>query len=262
MERHVCFSISDLIEIGTAITIILSIYCYLLQRNFKLEIRNLQEQIKEKDINKTVLLEERLKAQEEEKVRIGRNLHDDLGSSLASLRLQVDMAEYTHLNQVAFDEFKSNCKKQIDELINNVRRVSHNLSPISFELYGLMAAIEDLVDSLNITGKLKISIQNQAEVTLYNIQQDIALPLFRILQELLTNTIRHAKATNVLISFSESDQYLIIRYGDNGKGLDWPIPKGLGFNNIENRLQVLNAIYTITTAKGEGFTIDIIVPIL
>jgi signal transduction histidine kinase len=261
MEEQVCLSITNLIEIGTAI-IILSIYCILIQRNYKIEIRNLNEQIRNKYINKITLVEETLKAQEEERVRIGRNLHDDLGGSLASLRLIVDMTEYTSLNQVAFDEFKSSCKKQIDELIINVRRISHNLSPISFELYGLMAAIEDLADILNSTGNLKISIQNNAEVLLNNIQQNTALSLFRILQELLTNTIKHAEATDVLISLSESNHNLLIHYSDNGKGMELPTSKGMGLTNIENRIYVLNATYTISTAKGEGFTIDILIPVL
>jgi signal transduction histidine kinase len=246
--------------LGATISNVLFFCFFLLKRKNTAKVLYLEEQIRQLEVTrKKELFEATLKAQEEERLRIGQNLHDDLGNLLASLKLTIDMLLYEYLDQAAFDVFKATCKMFIDEIISNIRRVSHNLSPASLELYGLQAAVEDMVETFNKTRILEISLQNEAGEALNNIQQSTALSLFRVLEELLTNTIKHAQAKKVLISFSSGSHSLIILYKDDGKGMESIKSNGMGLINIKNRLHFINASYVITTAPGEGFIMEITV---
>jgi signal transduction histidine kinase len=192
-------------------------------------------------------------SQEEERKRIGGDLHDSVGAALSSLRLIIDSR-----NDDILLSFKQDCKNIIDKIITDTRNITHNLSPAILNLYGLSEAIAELAEIAGKSGKLEVMIDNQAEEILETLPHYVSLGLYRVLEELMTNTLRHSFADNVQISFRASPDALHIVYTDNGTGYnEEQIRKGMGLLNITNRLQVIGATHKIFTAKDKGFRINI-----
>jgi len=197
-----------------------------------------------------------IESQESERRRIGQDLHDDVGTSLSNLRLIIYQIGKGS-EPVEFYCRESNAI--IDKVIDDVRNISHNLLPANLSLYGVAGAIHELCELINKCGNVNIIIRNDAPFLLSNLNDKIALCLYRVFEELLTNTIRHAGASNAWINFAENEGQLTIHYGDDGKGMDitQSKKKGIGMRNIESRLEYLNAVYTIVSSPQVGFNIKI-----
>jgi signal transduction histidine kinase len=207
------------------------------------------------------LLQIVIESQEEERTRIGRDLHDDVGAAISSLRIIIEM-----FNPVAIDDnyhqFIKSSKSIIDKMMTDVRHISHNLSPVALTYYGLGYAIEEQCVIINQSGKLEIALTNNAIPLLEKLSLPVSTALFRVLEELLNNTMKHAKANKASINFIPDNNLLIIEYSDNGLGMDAElVKKGMGLQNIESRLTVINAPYYINTAPGKGFFIQIKYPV-
>jgi len=122
----------------------------------------------------------------------------------------------------------------------------------------LAAAIEEKASFINNSGQLTITLVNDAEEALKDISLPASVALYRVLEELINNTIKHAGATQSLIKITAVDNTISITYSDNGKGMDASsIIVGMGMQNIESRLTVINANYVIDTAAGQGFRVNI-----
>lgn len=205
------------------------------------------------------LLQTVIESQEAERKRIGEDLHDDVGTALSNLRITIEM-----FDQHTPASFKNNCKVIIDKVIQDVRHISHNLSPIGIELYGFMGAVEEMCESITLNGKLRIVVTNNAGDFAGILSKTTCMSLYRVIEELLNNTIKHADATEVKIIFERDDNGIQIVYNDNGRGLS-PSPrkeKGMGYLNIESRLSIINAVYVIDSLEGNGFNIRITVDTL
>jgi signal transduction histidine kinase len=197
------------------------------------------------------LLTATLTSQEEERKRIGTDLHDDVGASLSNLKMILAQTTET-------DETKAKYKPLIDNIITTVRTISHTLSPPGLELFGFEYALQELVDSFNIAGSIKITLNNEVGNRLDVLPKETTLALYRILQELLSNTLKHANAQHIAISFFEKEEQLSFTYNDDGKGIDLGNSKsaGMGMKNIEARLKMIDASHTFTTSVGNGFNLQ------
>ncbi len=184
-------------------------------------------------------------SQEEERRRIGSDLHDSVGAALSSLRLTLDHMGTAQAQQL------------IDRIITDVRNIAHNISPAILNLYGLSEAVEELADMINRGNELTVEIDNQAEAQLNALSHPVMLSFYRVLEELLNNTIRHAGATAVLIRFFMEDNTLVMTYTDNGKGLTEGARKGMGLVNITNRLEVAGASWEFGKGQQQGFFIRV-----
>jgi signal transduction histidine kinase len=235
------------------------ILLYIRNQNKILKQRQ-QLQFKEIEHQKE-LLQAIIESQETERRRVGQDLHDDVGTALSSLRLTIEMfkpgtGEDNNSKNVELS------KEIIDKVIRDVRYISHNLSPPALSYYGLAAAIEEKASFINNSGQLNINMVNDAEDVLKNISLPVSIALYRVLEELINNTIKHAGATQSLIKITVADNILSINYSDNGKGMNTAsVIIGMGMQNIESRLTVINAKYVIDTAAGQGFGIDITYPL-
>ncbi len=208
------------------------------------------------------LLSAAIQSQEEERRRIGRDLHDDIGSALSNLRMV--MGEIvTSDERTAASAASAKYKPLIDDIITNVRTISHSLSPPGLELFGLEHTLYELCDSFNISGTLNLSLENNAGRLLESAGKENSLALYRVLQELLANTVKHAGATHAAIVFTAADDNLLMHYNDNGKGMTLESGKkpGMGMQNIESRLRIINAAYYIGSAPNMGFNIFVTLPI-
>jgi signal transduction histidine kinase len=205
-----------------------------------------------------------IESQEAERKRIGQDLHDDVGTTLSGLRLLIEMFKPTGGDDKNHQDFIQSTKTIIDKIVKDVRNISHNLSPTTLRYYGLAAAITEHCTLINQSGKLQIDLLNNAEQELEKLPLTASTAFYRVLEELLNNTIKHSGASKANIDFNISENKLFIDYADNGKGLSADsasVKKGMGLHNIESRLLNINATFDIAPYSGEGFRIKIAYPV-
>lgn len=199
-----------------------------------------------------------IQSQETERKRIGRDLHDDVGSALSNLKLfTVQLQSHRPEAIELYKAFRS----QVDVILDKVRSISHILSPAELEMFGLEESIEELCLTIHRTGALEVTFDNQAADGLKKLSYERALALYRVLQELFTNTVKHAGATGVSVSISRGDGLLRCTYRDNGRGLGKVrAGNGIGMRNIESRLSMIGARYHLQDPAEGGFGIWIDIP--
>jgi signal transduction histidine kinase len=152
-------------------------------------------------------------------------------------------------------------KPLIDNIITTVRNISHSLSPPGLTLFGLENTLHELFDNYNAAGRITVAFENELGEKLNSFDEQTALALYRIIQELLTNTAKHAGAEKIIIRCFEEISHYIITYQDDGKGIDAAKEKktGMGMQNIEARLRMIQAHYELPSAT-KGFFIKLIIP--
>jgi len=210
------------------------------------------------------LLRAVIESQEAERKRIGQDLHDDVGTTASGLRLLIEMFKPGD-DVKAHQDFTQSTKTIIDKIVKDVRNISHNLSPSTLRYYGLAAAINEHCTIINQSGKLEIALVNNAEQALEKLPLQTSTALYRVLEELLNNTIKHSGASKANINLNMVNDMLHIDYADNGKGLTADVElvkKGMGMQNIESRLLNINATYLLEPYSGKGFHIKIESPIV
>ncbi len=203
------------------------------------------------------LLQTVIESQEAERKRIGQDLHDDVGTALSNLRITIEM--FNQDEKISADNFRGKSKGIIDKVIQDVRNISHNLSPPGIELYGFLGALEELCESIEESGAFTININNRAGDLPDMLNQQKALSLYRVMQELLNNTIKHARAENVIIDFEVEGDDMLIGYSDDGIGMpvEEKMKRGMGISNIESRLGIIDALFSIDASTDKGFKINI-----
>lgn len=199
------------------------------------------------------ILKSNIEALETERQRFAADLHDEIGGKLATLRLTLTQlqkydGDTTQINQLAIRS-----KEIIDTMIATVRRVSHNLLPPSLELFGLASAVEELGSWINTSSAIAVTTDYQLQDV--SLDQKKQLALYRIIQELFSNTIRHAQASTIQVSLYAVNKELQLVYKDDGKGLDLSEKNryaGLGFRNIEDRVKMIRGKVQYSS-EGKGF---------
>jgi len=205
----------------------------------------------QKDLVKTVIL-----TQEEERKRIAQDLHDDISSKLNIVSLNSHLLTTPNLSEKEVMELTATIINLTSKVLENSRRIAHDLLPPVLEKFGLEAAIEELCVEFKSAKKLNIVFKNN--IIFDNNQQDRNLQIFRILQELMNNSLRHGKATQIRIEFHEKDGVRNGFYTDNGKGFDLKDAKnkkGLGMKNIESRVQILGGKLTFKSSENQGVNV-------
>jgi len=206
--------------------------------------------------------------QENERRRIALELHDELGQSMAALKLQVGTVA-RRLGTAAADELKTNCEEMrttINQIIENVRRLARDLSPVVLEDLGLQAGIEYLVNNFSKIYNVKVRYKHTDINHLFN--EDSQRLIYRILQEALTNIAKHAEAEKVSITIEELDRAVRFEVRDNGKGFNVQktldkkgTDRGMGLEAMAERVRILGGKINIVSRPGIDTTISFIAPI-
>jgi signal transduction histidine kinase len=193
-----------------------------------------------------------LNAQEEERIRIAETLHNEVGQLLAITHLQID------------NNALSQTKKLLKEAIKRVRSISFELTPTILQDFGLEASLKDMV--VNKLESENISCSITFAVPTGSFGKYIDLVVFRILQELLNNIVKHANANKVQITLIKRQKGLYLCVKDDGKGIDLSLyhskqSGGFGLKSIRNRVKLLEGVFTIKADGLKGTKADIFIPL-
>lgn len=196
-----------------------------------------------------------LDGEERERERIARDLHDGLGGMLAGVKINFSTWSSTHLHPEKDQEFYKILGK-LDHSVSELRHIARNLMPESLLNFGLETALNDLCEFYS--GK-NLDIDFQAIDIDKNLPLPVQLNIYRIVQELLANAIKHAEASSILLQCSQCTDNFLITIEDNGKGFDQHVEqttKSMGLRNLKNRVNYLKGKMEISS-DAQGTTINI-----
>ncbi|MCP1252157.1 histidine kinase [Elizabethkingia sp. S0634] len=214
---------------------------------------------KEKQNSKISTLTALLEGQEQERGRLARDLHDGLGGLLSGTKHQLSYLDPHQSENI--EEGISKSIKQIDGAVEELRRVAHNLMPDLLVKYGLEVAIQEFASRISNSA---LDIHTEFINYRNSLSEEKQLIIYRIIQELVNNAIKHADASEIIIQVSQEENMLNLTVEDNGKGFDHKglnVKKTAGFHNIESRVQFLKGTMNIMSELNIGTSIELQIPI-
>lgn len=222
----------------------------------------IQKEIEKKDSeieHQKELLKAVIETQESERKRIAQDLHDDISSKLNVVALNAHLLTTPNLSLKEIEEIKSNVISLTGKALENSRKIAHDLLPPVLEKFGLNAGVEELCMEFSSAKGVQVVYNN--EVSFDETEKRRHLHVFRILQELLNNSLRHGKATMMTVSFVSHGEYIKCLYTDNGIGFDetnCAHQKGLGLKNIESRISFLKGSLSFQSKMNKGVSVEFI----
>ncbi|MEL6534309.1 MAG: ATP-binding protein [Bacteroidota bacterium] len=211
------------------------------------------------------LLDASMQTQERERERISQNLHDEVGALLSTIKLYS-----SHLGELKDAQARQSTVDKIthlvDDTITNLRTISHDLAPQLLNQFGLAVSLEKIAEQLN-------QAPSGPDFLLENKVEDMewptttALHLYRLIQELINNTLKHAQARQISLSLQSESSFIRIHYQDDGLGMAAPpdlmtqSQPGLGWKSIASRVELLNGTLSVQTAHQQGLSVQISLPV-
>ena len=238
----------------------LLIFSFLSFRNYRHKQKLQQQRISELETEKQLTATEAvLKGEEQERTRLAKDLHDGLGGMLSGIKYSLNTMKgnliMTPDNAQAFERSMD----MLDSSIKEMRRVAHNMMPEALVKFGLDTALKDFCTDINNSGALKVTYQSIGLEGVV-IDQTVAITIYRIVQELLNNTIKHAQASEAIVQITKDGPGLSVTVEDNGKGFDTTIlsnSRGIGWTNILNRIEFLKGKLDIQSSAQSGTSVHI-----
>ena len=249
------------ILIGSLLAVL--IITYLARRTYKQKNALNQSRIAELEKEKQLMASEAvIKGQDEERGRLAKDLHDGLGGLLSGVKFSLtNMKSNVLLDGESALVFERSLD-MLDHSITELRRVAHNMMPEVLLKFGLSEALRSYCDSLRESKIYNIDFQS---IGMENrVASNIEIFIYRIIQELLNNTSKHAQATHVLVQLARHDDELNVTVEDNGKGMDKykiEVSPGAGWRNIHSRVEYLKGKLDVQSTQGQGTSVHITIPI-
>ncbi len=255
-------NILNYVLIGAAITIlIISLLGY---RTYRQKQLLQQKKIEQLENEKQLLATEALlKGQEDERIRLAKDLHDGLGGMLSGIKHSLNTMKG---NMIMTESNVQSFERSIDMLdasIREMRRVAHNLMPESLVKFGLDTALKDFCNDVNQSGAVKITYQSFG-LTDKIIEQNIAITIYRVVQELVNNILKYASATQAIVQLAIETGKISATVEDDGKGFDTKVleqTQGIGWSNIRSRVDYLKGKIDLRSKIGEGTSVHIEIPL-
>ena len=199
-----------------------------------------------------------LETEDKERKRIAQDLHDGLGQLLSTARLNVASLEDAVENDDDESRIWKNSLNLIDEACTEVRNISHAMMPNVLIQKGIKNALQELVDKINASGQLNVDLNfKQFDDDLSEIHK---VAVYRIVQEVLNNTIKHAEATKATVKLETVNSNLFLHISDNGMGFDLnqiENSSGIGWKNIQSRIETMNGTMNIQSRNGSTIEIKL-----
>jgi signal transduction histidine kinase len=255
MEESATIGITEVILIAMLAMFLLSmgIVFFFLAYQRRILRQQKEHQVKEAEYQQQ-LMRANLLSQEKERNRIGKDLHDSVGSMLTTARLYFKQIKKEATDE-QFDGLKTKALEILDETMTSVRRVSHDLKPVVLEEMGLAEAISNMVDQINDSGQIHVDYEYDSVTEM---DKEYELNWFRIVQELVNNTLKHSGAQHIIMRLSIGKDKALFQYEDDGKGMNGnTVSTGLGLKNIESRLQLMQGKMTLNDPSGAGISLSL-----
>lgn len=227
------------------------------------QIFNIQERIDAlRKQNESKVLSAIIRTEEKSRQDFSKELHDGLGPLLSGVKMSISAIDKLKIDASNL-EIIEHTEQNIDEAIIAVKEISNNLSPHILKNFGIHKAIRTFIDRFNARENLDIRLSSNIEGKRFDYNTEIIL--YRIICELIANTIKHASASKIDINLFHRNNELELIYADNGIGFDVETTEtqssGMGLSNIRSRIKSLNGDIDIFSHPEEGFNLKIIIPV-
>ena len=201
-----------------------------------------------------------IQTEERERERFSKDMHDGLGPMLSTVKLYVGELADAHTSEEEKASYIKQVNEIIDEAVSSTREISNNLMPRVIHEYGVVKAIQAFCNKINLTNRIKIEF-NSVGVD-QTMDKNIQLILFRVISELINNTIKHAKATLISINIEANEGKIRVEFKDNGIGFNTEKimsdkKTGIGLKSIISRIKSINGRCQFSSEEGQGFKIII-----
>lgn len=194
---------------------------------------------------------------ENERKRIAGDLHDELGPILSAIKLQINHLEPEDETETAVLEKSS---KQIDSVIQRFREISYDLLPNTLVRKGFIKATEEFIGKLEALYPLHIIFTSDP----FTFSPEREVNLYRVLQEIIQNTVKHSRATTLTITIQKKDKKIVMKTKDNGVGFNYrektQMANGLGLFSLQSRAELLGGQLIVNTQPGNGTSFEIEIP--
>ncbi|MFM9907705.1 MAG: ATP-binding protein [Chitinophagaceae bacterium] len=233
---------------------------FLSYRTYRQKQKLQQQRVNELETEKKLLATEAvLKGEEQERTRLAKDLHDGLGGMLSGIKYSLNTMKGNLVMTADNSKSFERSMDMLDSSIKEMRRVAHNMMPEALVKFGLDTALRDFCNDINQTGVLQVMYQS---INLENIaiDQTVSITIYRIIQELINNSIKHAGGTTAIVQLTRTNNQLNVTVEDDGKGFDTSlidIAKGIGWTNIRHRVEFLKGNLDIQSSPGKGTSVHI-----
>ncbi|MHC1776011.1 MAG: sensor histidine kinase [Lentimicrobium sp.] len=224
-------------------------------------IFNIQKRMDElRKENESRVLSAIVRTEENERLNFSKELHDGLGPLLSSVKMAISASRRNEDSKFN-DDVMTNAGKLIDESIMSLKEISNKLSPHVLNNFGLKKALRSFISKLPNIETPSINLDTNIED--HRFSYNVEVVLYRVICELISNSLKHSKARNVYISLMVDKQTISMDYLDDGIGFDSSVlemsDKGMGFANIRSRIKSLNGTFDIYTRQNEGVRVNVVI---
>lgn len=212
------------------------------------------------------LIEATILSEQQEREKISKNLHDDLGTSLNILKLNIEKLHRNSDKHEVVEKVSGMTMEMINQAIHDLRTISRDLMPATLLRLGFVQSLNELCRNLNQTGKAKINFYHSENIP--KLGEKTEVQLYRICQEVINNLIKHSEPENIDIEISFAGSGITVKFEHNGKGISneeikhiYTLNKGVGLKSIESRIRMINGEITYVKNQQKPSYIEIKGPI-
>ena len=241
---------------GVATSLAFAIGVFMIQKIFKY-MKRVEDS---RRLTEKMFLNTIIQTEEKERKRFAKDLHDGLGPLLSTVKMSVSSLAQMKHDDIS-REIVENTEIVINEAIKSLKEISDNLSPHILNNFGLVRALNNFTNKINIARTIKINLESDLKDERFD--NNVEVVLYRVICELINNTIKHAKAKKIDLSLAKEGDYLTIIYKDDGKGFDvgkvieQPSGTGMGLSNIYSRINSLKGEIKIESEHKKGTFVTI-----
>jgi signal transduction histidine kinase len=241
---------------GVITSLAFAIGVFLIQKIFK-HMKRVEDS---RRLTEKMFLNTIIQTEEKERKRFAKDLHDGMGPLLSTVKMSVSSLAQMKHDDIS-REIVENTELVINEAIKSLKEISDNLSPHILNNFGLVRALNNFANKINVARTIKINLESDLKDERFD--NNVEVVLYRVVCELINNTIKHAKAKKIDISLTKEGEYLAIVYKDDGKGfdvskvIDQPSGTGMGFSNIYSRINSLKGEIKIESEQKKGTFVTI-----
>ncbi|WKZ67734.1 MAG: ATP-binding protein [Flavobacteriales bacterium] len=201
-----------------------------------------------------------LEGQEKERERMAKDLHDRLGSMLGGIKANLSALE-DRVESMRQDQQYQKVTRLMEHAVGELRQISHDMAAATLSRFGLEKALKDLRDTLHINGRLQVELNTFGLDQ--RLERGVEIAVYRIVQESVSNVLKHAKATELSIGVTRAPGRLSVVVSDNGVGFDTAhAGSGMGLGNVRSRAAAIGATVQIDSTPGKGTTVSVECPVV